>query len=111
MSSARPPSFPPRSPSIPPVVSFVGRSGSGKTQFLERLIPVLKKRGHSVGIVKHHAHEIEVDQPGKDTHRFFLAGADRVSLSGPTRNAYFESIGDFFDFRLFIKGVSDKNDT
>jgi len=69
----------------------VGRSGSGKTRFLERLIPVLTARGHRVGALKHHAHEIEVDKPGKDTHRLLLAGAERVSLSGPGKNAYFEA--------------------
>jgi molybdopterin-guanine dinucleotide biosynthesis protein B len=76
----------------PPVVSFVGRSGSGKTRFLERLIPRLKDAGIAAGVIKHHAHEIDVDRRGKDTHRLLEAGAERVSLSGPGKNAYFEAV-------------------
>ena len=74
----------------PPVVSIVGRSGSGKTTFLTRLIPALKARGHAVGTMKHHAHAFPIDRPGKDTHRHFEAGAERVALSGPGQIAYFE---------------------
>ncbi|MCL5057026.1 MAG: molybdopterin-guanine dinucleotide biosynthesis protein B, partial [Actinobacteria bacterium] len=37
-----------------PVISFVGYSGSGKTTFLERLIPELKARNLRVGVIKHH---------------------------------------------------------
>lgn len=76
------------------MVSFVGRSGSGKTQFLERLLPVLTGRGYRVGVIKHHAHEVQLDRPGKDTHRLRQAGAERVALSGPGENAYFERVGD-----------------
>ncbi|MHC5037054.1 MAG: molybdopterin-guanine dinucleotide biosynthesis protein B [Planctomycetota bacterium] len=78
----------------PPVVSFVGRSKTGKTLFLERLIPLLKARGLAVGTIKHHAHEIEVDKPGKDTHRHLVSGADRVALTGPKQAALFERVED-----------------
>jgi molybdopterin-guanine dinucleotide biosynthesis protein B len=74
----------------PPVVSVVGRSGSGKTTFLTGLIPALKARGHAVGTMKHHAHPSGVDQPGKDSYRHYEAGAERVALSGPGQTAYFE---------------------
>ncbi|MHC4599458.1 MAG: molybdopterin-guanine dinucleotide biosynthesis protein B [Planctomycetota bacterium] len=77
----------------PPVVSIVGRSGSGKTVFLNGLIPALKARGHAVGTIKHHAHELGADRPGSDTNRHFEAGADRVALSGPGQIAYFERAG------------------
>jgi molybdopterin-guanine dinucleotide biosynthesis protein B len=74
----------------PPVVSVVGRSGSGKTTFLTGLIPVLKARGHGVGTMKHHAHASGVDRAGSDTQRHFEAGAERVALSGPGQTATFE---------------------
>ena len=65
-------------PDRPPVVSFVARSGTGKTTFLEKLIPHLKARGLRVGVLKHHAHATAFDVPGKDSYRFAEAGADIV---------------------------------
>jgi molybdopterin-guanine dinucleotide biosynthesis protein MobB len=73
----------------PPVVSFVGRSGTGKTTFLEQLLPALKKRGLRVGILKHHAHRSGFDVPGKDTYRLAAAGADIVVGASPVQTAVF----------------------
>lgn len=64
-----------------PVLSFVGWSGSGKTTFLEKLLPVLTERGIRVGLIKHDAHKIEMDKPGKDTDRLYKAGASAVAIS------------------------------
>lgn len=83
---------PPSTPRGLRVVSFVGRSGTGKTSLLERLLPVLKSRGRTVGTLKHHAHPRSVDTPGKDTHRHFQAGSDRVGLVSPSQIAYFERL-------------------
>lgn len=65
-----------------PVLAVCGFSGSGKTTLLEAVIPRLVERGLAVAIVKHDAHGFEVDKPGKDSDRFFRAGAT-VALSGP----------------------------
>ncbi len=73
-----------------PVLTFVGLSGTGKTTFLERLIPVLKGRGLRVAVVKHDVHGVEIDRPGKDTYRFSAAGADLVAISGPDKFAVIE---------------------
>jgi molybdopterin-guanine dinucleotide biosynthesis protein B len=62
----------------PPVISFIAKSGTGKTTFLEKLIPALKARGLSIGVLKHHAHATPFDVPGKDTYRMAQAGADVV---------------------------------
>jgi molybdopterin molybdotransferase len=62
----------------PPVISFVAKSGTGKTTFLMKLIPELKARGLRVGVLKHHAHTTPFDVPGKDTYRLAQAGADVV---------------------------------
>ncbi|NJN67254.1 MAG: molybdopterin-guanine dinucleotide biosynthesis protein B [Chloroflexaceae bacterium] len=70
-----------------PVVSFVGRSGSGKTTFLERLIPVIQQRGYRVGCIKHDAHQFEVDYPGKDSWRLTQAGSQWVALASDSRVA------------------------
>jgi molybdopterin-guanine dinucleotide biosynthesis protein B len=70
---------------IPPVVCISGGSGSGKTTYLERLIPELKGMGLRVGTVKHHPGEFEVDIPGKDSWRHRQAGAAATMVSGPGR--------------------------
>jgi molybdopterin-guanine dinucleotide biosynthesis protein MobB len=64
------------------VAAIVGRSGSGKTTLIERLIRAARERGLSVSTVKHtHHHAIELDTPGKDSHRHRVAGAAEVILA------------------------------
>ena len=72
---------------LPPVISVVGKSGSGKTVFLEKLISVLKNRGLKIGMIKHDPHGFEIDTPGKDSWRHAQAGSDMVVLSSPQRLA------------------------
>lgn len=67
-----------------PILSIVGRSNSGKTTLLEKLIRELTRRGRQVGTIKHHFHgPVEVDVPGKDSWRHKHAGARTVALSSP----------------------------
>jgi molybdopterin-guanine dinucleotide biosynthesis protein B len=73
----------------PPVVSVVAKSGTGKTTFMERLIPALKDRGLRVGVVKHHGHPTSFDVPGKDTYRHAQAGADVVVGASAVQVAIF----------------------
>jgi molybdopterin-guanine dinucleotide biosynthesis protein B len=68
---------------MPPVISLIGKSNSGKTTLLEKLIPQLRSHGFRVGILKHHTHEFTFDIPGKDTWRHKQAGAEVVVLSTP----------------------------
>lgn len=70
-----------------PVISVVGRSNSGKTTYLEKLIVELKQRGRKVAVIKHHHHDFEVDKPGKDTWRHAQAGADVVCIASPSKMA------------------------
>ena len=64
----------------PPILGFAAFSGTGKTTLLTQLIPVLKRRKHRVGVIKHSHHDIDLDQPGKDSHRLRMAGATPVML-------------------------------
>ena len=68
-----------------PVFAICGWSGSGKTTLSEQIIAPLRKRGLKLAVVKHDAHGVDVDRPGKDSDRFFKAGAD-VVLQGPQQN-------------------------
>ena len=75
-----------------PVVSIVGKTGSGKTQLIERLIPEFKRRGYRVATVKHSPGGMEVDKPGKDSWRFAEAGSDAVAVSSPDKLACIKSV-------------------
>ena len=69
-----------------PVVGVVGRSGVGKTYFLERLIPALHDLACDVAVVKHTHHcGLETDRSGTDSYRLWAAGAENVVLASPDR--------------------------
>lgn len=71
-----------------PILSIVGKSNSGKTTLLEKLIPEIKRRGYRVATIKHHTHPgFEIDQPGKDTWRHAQAGSDQVIIAAPDKIA------------------------
>jgi len=73
----------------PKVVSFVAKSGTGKTTLLEAVLPALKEKGLRVGVLKHHSHVSSFDTPGKDTYRLAEAGADVVVGASPVQVAVF----------------------
>ncbi len=73
-----------------PVISVVGKSDTGKTTLLEKLIAELKRRGYRVATIKHDTHGFDVDRPGKDSWRHAQAGSDVVVISGPNRLALIE---------------------
>jgi molybdopterin-guanine dinucleotide biosynthesis adapter protein len=68
---------------LPPIVAFVGHSGSGKTTFVEKLIACLTRKGIRVAVIKHDVHGFEMDKPGKDTWRHKQAGAVATLISSP----------------------------
>jgi molybdopterin-guanine dinucleotide biosynthesis protein B len=63
---------------MPMIISVVGKSQSGKTTLIEKLIPELKKRGYRIGTVKHTFHEFDMDKKEKDSWRHKAAGAETV---------------------------------
>ena len=68
---------------MPPIISVVGKSNSGKTTLIEKIIVELKKRGHKIGIIKHTHHGFAMDREGKDSWRHQKAGADTVMVASP----------------------------
>ncbi|HEY6008296.1 MAG TPA: molybdopterin-guanine dinucleotide biosynthesis protein B [Geobacteraceae bacterium] len=68
-------------------MSFVAKSGTGKTTLLEKVIAALKVRGWRVGAIKHDAHRFDIDHPGKDSHRLTAAGADTMLIASPEKLA------------------------
>jgi molybdopterin-guanine dinucleotide biosynthesis protein B len=63
------------------LISIVGKSNSGKTTLIEKLIPVFIGKGYKIATIKHDAHSFEIDKEGKDTYRHKKAGASAVIIS------------------------------
>jgi len=72
----------------PALVAIVGKSDSGKTTLIERVVPELVRLGLRVGTVKHDAHSFEIDHPGKDSWRHGQAGAHAYAIASPERLAF-----------------------
>jgi molybdopterin-guanine dinucleotide biosynthesis protein B len=77
---------------MPPIISIVGKSDSGKTTLLEKLIAEIKNRGYHIGTIKHDTHGFDIDREGKDTWRHKKAGASTVAISSPTKVAIIKDI-------------------
>lgn len=88
------------------IVSFAGRSGTGKTTLIERLIPELSARGLRVAVIKHDAHRFDIDVEGKDTWRFTKAGAVVSAIVSAEKSAMVETRKlTFWDMTSRIKDV------
>jgi molybdopterin-guanine dinucleotide biosynthesis protein B len=77
-----------------PILSFVGRSNSGKTTLIERVIPELVRNGYKVATVKHAGHGFDLDTEGKDSWRHKLAGASAVIVMSKSSLAMFADVSD-----------------
>ena len=69
------------------VYSLIAWSDTGKTTYLENLIPALKKRGVRVAVIKHDGHDFDIDHKGTDSDRFTRAGADVSGIFSDTHAA------------------------
>jgi molybdopterin-guanine dinucleotide biosynthesis protein B len=78
---------------VPPIVSIVGKSSSGKTTLLEKLIAELKSRGYRVATVKHAPRESSFDEPGKDSWRHVQAGSEAAVISSPDKLVLIKPLG------------------
>lgn len=91
-----------------PVVAIIGRSGAGKTWFLERLIPVLEADGWRLALLKHtHQMGLETDRPGSDSYRFWTAGARHVVLATPDRVVHTHRYETEPALSMVLNGIHD----
>ena len=90
---------------MPQIICIVGRSQSGKTTLIEKLIPELKSRGYRIGTIKHSHHVFDFDKSGKDSWRHKDAGAETVIIASPGKIAMvkndhqgtLDSLQDYFN--------------
>ena len=88
----------------PPIVCFVGRSNSGKTTLIERLIPELTRAGYRVATIKHAGHGFDLDTEGKDSWRHKRAGAKTVVVLSKGSLAMFTDVPE----ELPVEAVRDR---
>jgi molybdopterin-guanine dinucleotide biosynthesis protein A len=82
------------------VIGISGYSGSGKTTLIEKIVQGLKREGLYIGLLKHaYHHGLSLDGEGKDSERFYRAGADFVFAH--------DSQQGFARFPLKDAGLSD----
>jgi molybdopterin-guanine dinucleotide biosynthesis protein B len=77
---------------VPPVVSIVGKSKSGKTTIIERLVQELKSRGYRVATIKHAPQGDSFDEPSKDSWRHIKAGSEATVVSSPDNLVLLRSV-------------------
>jgi len=68
---------------MPPIISIVGRSKSGKTTLIEKLIVELKSRGYHVATAKHTHRDMTAPQSDKDSDRHLRAGSEASLIIDP----------------------------
>ena len=79
---------------VTPILCFVGRSNSGKTTLIERLIQTLTQSGYRIAAIKHAGHGFDLDTEGKDSWRHKRAGASTVIVKSKTGLALFSDTED-----------------
>lgn len=67
------------------VIAVSGVKNSGKTTFLEGLIPCLLDKGLKTAVIKHDGHEFIPDVPGTDSDRHRKAGAMGTAVFSETQ--------------------------
>ena len=78
---------------MPHIILIVGKSNSGKTTLMEKLIRELSLRGHRVGSVKHTHDKFDFDKQGKDSWRHKHAGAKSSLVVTDTKVALVKEDG------------------
>ena len=68
---------------MPPIVSIIGRSKSGKTTLIEKLIVELKSRGYHVATAKHTHRDMTSPESDKDSDRHLKAGSETSLIVDP----------------------------
>jgi molybdopterin-guanine dinucleotide biosynthesis protein B len=77
---------------MPPIVSVIGNSKSGKTTVIEKLVQELNSRGYLVATIKHIPQGVNFDEPGKDSWRHIQAGSKATAVSSPDKVVLIKSV-------------------
>jgi molybdopterin-guanine dinucleotide biosynthesis protein MobB len=95
---------------MPPIISIVGESKSGKTTLIEMLISELKSRGYRVATIKHSIHSLSFDKPGKDTWRHIQAGSSATAIVSPDKFVLIKPVSKEPDLNEIARLLGDEFD-
>lgn len=89
------------------IVTIVGKSNSGKTTLIEKLIENLTKRGYNIGSVKHTHSGFEMDKKGKDSWRHRKAGAKATLVISEAKVALIkdDTSDDIQKMKTYLSGM------
>ena len=74
------------------IVTITGKSNSGKTTVIEKLIKHYTSKGLKVSVVKSMKHQFQVDHEGKDTYRYKEAGVFSWAITNGKEYAFLSKI-------------------
>ncbi len=92
-----------------PIISIVGRSNSGKTTLIVKLVKELKLRGFKVATIKHSHHNFELDTEGKDSWLHTQAGADAVVVVSQKMLGIIRQTPNELPLSEIVNGLQDMN--
>jgi molybdopterin-guanine dinucleotide biosynthesis adapter protein len=95
---------------MPPVVSIVGKSDTGKTTFLEKLIRELTERGYRVASIKHSHHGIDFHLLKKDDWKHAQAGSVATVVSSTTQIQIIKNIEKELTVDEIVRHLGDDYD-
>lgn len=68
--------------------SVAGKSNTGKTKLVEKIVKELKSKDYNVATLKHTKGDYSIDEEGKDTWKLRNAGSDLVIFSTPLETSF-----------------------
>lgn len=95
---------------MPPIVSIVGKSKSGKTTLIEGLIRELKSRGYRVATIKHTPQGMSLDEPDKDSQRHIQAGSEVTVISSPDKVVLIKPVEPTFSLDEIVHLIGEDCD-
>ena len=91
-----------------PILRILGKSNSGKTTFIRKLIETFSNI--KVGVLKHTSHILKTPNNDKDTARHLAAGAKMVAGLSSNNGELFFNTSSLLNFNELIEIISKKTD-
>ncbi|MHB1697031.1 MAG: molybdopterin-guanine dinucleotide biosynthesis protein B [bacterium] len=95
---------------FPKIISFIAKSGTGKTTLIEKIIKILSEKGYKVSSIKHTDHDFDADMPGKDSWRHKKAGTHSTMILSAGKLAFFTDVDSSFQISDIIPKYFNNSD-
>ena len=95
---------------MPPLVSIVGKSATGKTTLIQKLIPELNARGYRVATIKHVPENLAFDEPEKDSWRHIQAGSQATAISSSERLVIIKPVSQALNLDQIARQIGEDYD-